>query len=75
MRSIRSTTASATTFLSAPSQFPVGKVAGSVFAKSSALIRRTGPESWELVIRRSFAEYIWLWLRDASREYGLKITA
>ncbi|KAA5972863.1 sarcosine oxidase subunit gamma [Pantoea sp. M_9] len=58
-----------------PSQFPVGKVAGSVFTKSSALIRRTGPESWELVVRRSFAEYIWLWLRDASREYGLKISA
>lgn len=57
-----------------PSQFPVGKVAGSVFAKSSALIRRTGEASWELVVRRSFADYIWLWLQDASREYGLTIT-
>lgn len=57
-----------------PSKFPVGKVAGSVFAKSSAVIRRTGEESWELVVRRSFADYLWLWLQDASREYGLKIT-
>lgn len=57
-----------------PREFPVGKVAGSVFAKSSALIRRTGEESWELVIRRSFADYIWLWLQDASREYGLAVT-
>ena len=57
-----------------PNSFPIGKVAGSVFAKSSALIRRTGEESWELVIRRSFADYIWLWLQDASREYGLTIT-
>jgi sarcosine oxidase subunit gamma len=56
-----------------PSQFPVGKVAGTVFAKSTALVRRSGEDSWELVIRRSFADYIWLWLQDASREYGLVI--
>ncbi|WJY16115.1 sarcosine oxidase subunit gamma family protein [Pectobacteriaceae bacterium CE90] len=54
-----------------PTTFPVGKVAGSVFAKSNALIRRTGEERWELIIRRSFADYIWLWLQDASHEYGL----
>jgi len=56
-----------------PGQFPVGKVAGTVFAKSTALIRRSGEDSWELVVRRSFADYIWLWLQDASREYGLVI--
>ncbi|MBR9883532.1 MAG: sarcosine oxidase subunit gamma family protein [Oceanospirillales bacterium] len=56
-----------------PSQFPVGKVAGSVFAKSTALVRRSGEDTWELVVRRSFADYIWLWLQDASREYGLVI--
>ncbi|GGB96484.1 sarcosine oxidase subunit gamma [Marinobacterium zhoushanense] len=56
-----------------PSQFPVGKVAGTVFAKSTAVVRRSGEESWELVVRRSFADYIWLWLQDASREYGLVI--
>ncbi|MBV1790413.1 sarcosine oxidase subunit gamma family protein [Marinobacterium sp. D7] len=56
-----------------PSQFPVGKVAGTVFAKSTAVVRRSGEDSWELVVRRSFADYIWLWLQDASREYGLVI--
>lgn len=56
-----------------PSQFPVGKVAGSVFAKSTALVRRSGEDNWELVIRRSFADYIWLWLQDASSEFGLVI--
>ncbi|MBS98315.1 MAG: sarcosine oxidase subunit gamma family protein [Oceanospirillaceae bacterium] len=56
-----------------PSQFPVGKVAGSVFAKSTALVRRSSEDTWELVIRRSFADYLWLWLQDASREYGLVI--
>ncbi|SEF63098.1 sarcosine oxidase subunit gamma [Marinobacterium lutimaris] len=58
-----------------PSQFPVGKVAGSVFAKASALVRRSGEDTWELVVRRSFADYIWLWLQDASREYGLVVKA
>lgn len=58
-----------------PREFPVGKVAGSVFAKSSVFLRRTGEESWELVVRRSFADYIWLWLQDAGREYGLQVIA
>ncbi|TCK02659.1 sarcosine oxidase subunit gamma [Marinobacterium mangrovicola] len=58
-----------------PSQFPVGKVAGSVFAKATAVVRRSGEDTWELVVRRSFADYIWLWLQDASREYGLVVKA
>ncbi|MBY4678756.1 sarcosine oxidase subunit gamma [Marinobacterium arenosum] len=53
--------------------FPVGKVVTSVFAKTQAVIRRTGEQSWELVIRRSFADYAWLWLQDASAEYGLVV--
>lgn len=57
-----------------PREFPVGKVAGSIFAKSSVLLRRIGDESWELVVRRSFADYLWLWLQDASREYGLIVS-
>ncbi len=58
-----------------PAEFPVGKVVSTVFAKSGAIIRRTGEQRFELVIRRSFADYIWLWLQDASREYGLVIEA
>lgn len=56
-------------------EFPVGKVVATVFAKSNAVIRRTGELSFELVIRRSFSDYLWLWLQDASREYGLVIKA
>ncbi|MAC47927.1 MAG: sarcosine oxidase subunit gamma, partial [Oceanospirillum sp.] len=58
-----------------PKEFPVGKVVSTVFAKSSAIIRRTGDKRFELVIRRSFADYIWLWIQDASREFGLVIEA
>jgi sarcosine oxidase subunit gamma len=58
-----------------PSNFPVGKAVGTVFAKSQLMIRRTGEETWELVIRRSFSDYWWMWLQDASAEYGLSIAA
>jgi len=37
------------------------------------VIRRTGEQQWELVIRRSFADYVWLWLQDACAEYGLVV--
>ncbi len=58
-----------------PNNFPVGKAVGTVFAKSQLVIRRTGEEAWELLIRRSFSDYWWLWLQDASAEYGLAIQA
>lgn len=58
-----------------PSNFPVGKAVGTHFAKSQLVIRHTAEEVWELVVRRSFADYIWLWLQDASAEYGLAIEA
>jgi sarcosine oxidase subunit gamma len=58
-----------------PSNFPVGKAVGTTFAKSQLVIRHTGEDTWELVVRRSFADYIWLWRQDASAEYGLAIKA
>jgi sarcosine oxidase subunit gamma len=56
-----------------PDNFPVGKAVGTHFAKSQLVIRHTGEEVWELLVRRSFADYFWLWLQDASAEYGLAI--
>ncbi|MDO8695688.1 MAG: sarcosine oxidase subunit gamma family protein [Pseudomonas sp.] len=58
-----------------PSNFPVGKAVGTVFAKSQLVIRHTGEETWELLVRRSFSDYFWLWLQDASHEYGLAVEA
>lgn len=58
-----------------PSKFPVGKVVTTTFAKSGAIIRRSGESEFELVVRRSFADYLWLWIQDASREYGLVVKA
>lgn len=57
------------------SEFPVGKVVSTVFAKSGVMICRVAEDHYELVVRRSFADYLWLWIQDASREYGLVVTA
>ena len=51
------------------SAFPVGKVVGTAIAKSSGMIVRTGDDSYELLIRRSFANYLWDWLSDACQEF------
>ncbi|MCP8462359.1 sarcosine oxidase subunit gamma family protein [Pseudomonas sp. ZM23] len=56
-----------------PSNFPVGKAVGTIFAKSQCVIRHTGEHTWELVVRRSFSDYFWLWLQDSCAEYGLQV--
>ncbi len=56
--------------------FPINKVVTSVFAKTQAVILRETQNDWALVVRRSFADYVWLWLQEAAHdEYGLKIEA
>ncbi|MCX2525433.1 sarcosine oxidase subunit gamma [Larsenimonas rhizosphaerae] len=54
-----------------PLAFPVGKGVTTTFGKATAIIRRPAEDHWELVIRRSFADYIYRWLLDASAEYGV----
>lgn len=56
-----------------PVNFPVGKGVSTTFAKATALIRRTGDTQWELIIRRSFADYLYRWLLDASAEFGVAV--
>jgi sarcosine oxidase subunit gamma len=58
-----------------PNNFPVGKAVGTTFAKSQLVIRHTAEDTWELLVRRSFSDYFWLWLQDASQEYGLAVKA
>ena len=54
-----------------PRNFPPGKVVGTTFAKTHATIRCVEINRYELIIRRSFADYVWLWIQNAAREYGL----
>ncbi len=34
-----------------------------------------GGPAYDVYVLNSFAEYLWLWLEDAAREYGLRVTA
>lgn len=56
-----------------PHNFPVGKAVSIVFAKSSVILRRPDEERYELVLRRSFADYCYRWLLDAGEEYGVGV--
>jgi len=58
-----------------PAHFPVGKGVSTTFAKSTAVIRRVGEERWELVVRRSFADYLYRWVLDAAEEFGVHVAA
>jgi len=50
-----------------------GRCAQTTFAKASALVSSRTDGSFDLIIRRSFADYIALWLLDAGCEFGLRI--
>jgi sarcosine oxidase subunit gamma len=61
-----------------PRVFPVGSCAQSLLAKATVLIhllddQTEGGPGFDLHVARSFADYLWLWLEDAGREYGVQI--
>ncbi len=56
-----------------PDNFQPGKCVQTTFAKAGALVSKKNDGSFDLIIRRSFADYIAEWLIDASKEYGCRI--
>ena len=52
--------------------FPIGKVVGTRFGKTQVTLRRF-KDGFQILCRSSFSDYLWAWLRDASREFGLEI--
>ena len=56
-----------------PSSFLPGKVVNTVFAKTQVTMRCIEKNRFELIIRRSYADYVWHWIQVASAEYGLGI--
>lgn len=59
-----------------PRAFGVDRCAQSHLAKAPIFIRQVdAAPSFEIIVRRSFADYFWLWLEDAANEYGLGIEA
>ncbi len=57
------------------SQYPVGRSAMTLIGHISALITRTGPDSFELMVLRGFAESLWDELIEMSLEFGVDATA
>ena len=59
-----------------PSVFDVGQCAQSHLAQAPILLRQVDREpAFEIIVRRSFADYFWTWLEDAAAEYGLAVQA
>jgi len=59
------------------SVFKPGDAASSLVAKATVVLRllADGPDGavFHLLVRRSFAEYLYRWLEDAGREYGVAV--
>lgn len=54
-----------------PRAFGVDQCAQTRLAKAAVLLRPLAGDAMEIVVRRSFADYFWLWLEEAAAEYGL----
>jgi sarcosine oxidase, subunit gamma len=54
------------------SKLTAGRVVGTTFGKSSIYLRRT-QDAYYLLVRRSFADYVWKFLERAAVPYGLGI--
>jgi len=76
--SARDALAKGTPFDLHPRAFSPGSCAQSVLAKVAVLIHllddhlEHGPR-FDVYLARSFAHYLWMWLEDAGREYGVQI--
>ena len=56
-----------------PLSFGQGRCVQTTFAKTTALVARKKDGSYDLVIRRSFADYFFRWIADAAVEYGFSV--
>ncbi|MCE2423738.1 MAG: sarcosine oxidase subunit gamma [Pseudomonadales bacterium] len=53
-----------------PRRFPPGRCVQTNFAKATALVAANADASFDVVFRRSYADYLRGWIADAGREYG-----
>ena len=53
-----------------PSVFQPSHCAQTLLAKASVLLYVKAENEFGIVVRRSFADYLWQWLEDAAAEYG-----
>ena len=53
-----------------PLNFPPGRCVQTVFAQAGALVAAAEDGSFDLVFRRSYADYLARWIADAAEEHG-----
>ncbi|MDE0419355.1 MAG: sarcosine oxidase, gamma subunit family protein [Gammaproteobacteria bacterium] len=53
-----------------PRNFGVGRCVQTVFAKATALVAAREADAFDIVFRRSYADYLLRWLEDAAAEYN-----
>ena len=59
-----------------PRVFGPGFCAQTHLAKTNALIwQRNNSPSFDIIVRRSFADYLARWIKDASQEYGIAVVS
>lgn len=56
-----------------PRAFQSGRCAQTLLAKAGGLLIARVDDHIDLLVRRSFADYLWRWLVDAAEEYGLAV--
>lgn len=57
-----------------PRSFGAGQCAQTLVAHAGILIRHVDDTpTFEITVRRSFADYFWVWLEDAALEYGMAV--
>ncbi|MEM7219706.1 MAG: sarcosine oxidase subunit gamma family protein [Pseudomonadota bacterium] len=56
-----------------PDNFPIDKVVTVTLAKGQCLLRRIEADAFEMIVRRSFADYLWDWLADAGSEFDVAV--
>ena len=62
-----------------PRAFSKGQCAQTRLARANMTLHQTearnatGFATYDIIVLRSFAEYIWTWLEDAAQEYGIRV--
>jgi len=62
-----------------PREFGPGTCVSTHLAKAHVILHQTAYDedtdtpAYDIYVHRSFAEYLWSWLMDAGREYGVKV--
>ena len=59
-----------------PAEFPAGATTRTLLGKATIVLRRPqDADSYEIWVNGSFAPYVWLFLENAAREFGVVIPA